>query len=313
MAIHEVELSRATLHGRFSRELAPVVEIEPGDTVVFQTLDAGWGVGPNPEDGSPQPKFQPRDPERDRGHALSGPVAVRGAQPGMTLEVRIDALRPGPYGWTHAGGWENPVNRRLGVVEDGFTLNWHIDADAGTARDQFGRVLPIRPFMGVMGVAPEEPGWHSTTPPRLSGGNIDCKELVAGTSLYLPVFVPGALFSVGDGHALQGDGESSTTAIECPMERVELTFLLHDHSLSTPRARLHDAWLTLGFDEDLDEATHIALDAMLDLMCELHSLTRLDALALASLLVDLRVTQIVNQVRGAHAMLADGYRLTANG
>jgi acetamidase/formamidase len=154
---------------------------------------------------------------------------------------------------------------------------------------------------------PAEPGVHPTAPPRATGGNIDCKELVAGSTLYLPVAVPGGLFSVGDGHALQGDGESSTTAIECPMDRVTLTFGLRpDMRLTTPRANTPAGWITLGFDENLQEATMIALSAMLDLMVEQHDLTRLQALALASLVVDLHVTQIVNGVRGVHAILPHG-------
>src|SRR5262245_39454644 len=136
------------------------------------------------------------------------------------------------------------------------------------------------------------------------GGNIDCKELVAGTRLLLPIPVDGALFSAGDGHARQGDGEVSQTAIECPLDRLELTLEVRDEpSLETPAAWTPDAWLTFGFDEDLDRAASIATDAMLKLMVREHGLERRDALALASVVVDLRVTQIVNGVRGVHALL----------
>jgi len=136
---------------------------------------------------------------------------------------------------------------------------------------------------------------------------MDCKELVAGSTLYLPIVVPEALFSTGDGHALQGDGEVSGVAIECPMERVELTFYLRDDiRLTTPRANTPIGWITLGFHEDLHEATFIALNAMLALMEEQYQLSRPRALALASLLVDLRVTQIVNSVMGVHAVLPHG-------
>ena len=154
---------------------------------------------------------------------------------------------------------------------------------------------------------PPEPGVHSTQPPRVSGGNIDCKELVAGTTLFLPIPVDGALLSAGDGHAAQGDGEVSQLAIECGLERAQLTVSVRDDlTLSTPIARTGDAWLTFGFDEDLDEAAAIAIDAMLELMGREHGLERREALALASVVVDLRVTQMVNRVRGVHAVLADG-------
>jgi acetamidase/formamidase len=158
-----------------------------------------------------------------------------------------------------------------------------------------------------MGMPPDEPGLHSTAPPRFCGGNLDCKELSAGSTLYLPVSVPGALFSVGDGHAAQGDGEVCVTAIECPMDRVELTFHLHESPrLTAPRAHTAAGWITLGLHEDLNEAAFLATEAMLELMGEQYSLQRGDALALASLVVDLRVTQLVNGVRGVHAVLPHG-------
>jgi acetamidase/formamidase len=154
-----------------------------------------------------------------------------------------------------------------------------------------------------MGVAPAEAGVHATTPPRIWGGNIDCKELVAGTTLYLPIGVDGARFSVGDGHGLQGDGEVCGTAIECPMTRVDLTFKVIDRPLKAPRAKTADAWITFGFDPDLDRASTMALNGMLDLIQEQHGVDRSKALGLASLAADLRITQIVNQSQGVHCVL----------
>ncbi len=310
MAVHIVEPERATLHGHFSRELPPALTVESGDTVRFRTLNAGWCLEPR-HGATPYEcarRFEPRDPERDAGHALCGPVAIRGAEPGMALPVRIDALRVGTWGVTPVGGWSSPVNDRLGVADaPGPFLVWTLDPDVLVGRDQHGHTVALRPFMGVMGLPPDEPGRHSTVPPRLCGGNIDCKELAVGSTLYLPIPVAGALFSVGDGHALQADGEVCGAAIECPMERVDLTFGLRDDlRLTTPRAETPAGWLTFGFHEDLDEAMLIALDAMLDLLEELHGPPRLEALALASLLVDLRVTQVVNGVRGVHAVLPHG-------
>ena len=175
-----------------------------------------------------------------------------------------------------------------------------------TGRSHLGDELALRPFLGVMGMPPDEPGEHSTIPPRVCGGNLDCRELVRGSTLYLPIAVEGALFSCGDGHAAQGDGEVSGTAIECPMERVELTFGLSELQLTTPIARDADgAWITLGLHEDLDEAAVIALNAMLELLGRERGLSRRDALALASLQVDLRITQMVNQVCGVHAILRE--------
>ena len=310
MALHHLEPGRATLHGRFSRELPPALTIDPGDTVILRTLQAGWALGPRPVEApaTPPPRFAPRDPTRDDGHALSGPIAIRGAEPGMALGVRIDDLRPGTWGMTFAGGWPSAVNDRLGIAAEPETvLIWELDPAALVGRDQFGHRLPLRPFLGVLGLPPAEPGWHPTPPPRHCGGNIDCKELVAGSTLYLPITVPGALFSVGDGHARQGDGEVSQTAIECPMDRVELTFTLHpDLHLRTPRAETEEGWLTFGFHADLDEAMLIALEAMIELIEGSYRLPRGQAVALASLVVDLRITQVVNGVLGVHAVLPHG-------
>ena len=164
--------------------------------------------------------------------------------------------------------------------------------------------------MGVMGMPPDEPGEHSTIPPRACGGNLDCRELVTVSTLYLPIAVDEALFSCGDGHAAQGDGEVSGTAIECPMQRVELAFGLSELELTTPIAHTPAGWITLGLGDTLDDAAYRALDAMLQLLGRRHGLSRRDALACASIHVDLRVTQMVNRVVGVHALLRAGAALT---
>jgi acetamidase/formamidase len=284
--------------------LPPALSIDPGDTIRFSTLDSGWGYEP-PQPGQARREFEPRDAQLDAGHCLVGPVEVRGARAGDTLAVHIGEVRVGPYGFTKAGGFRTPLNDRLGLSGGETRLVvWELDADAGTGRDGDGRVLRLRPFVGVLGMPPPEPGVHTTPPPRRWGGNIDCAELVAGTTLFLPIPVDGALFSAGDGHARQGDGEVAQLAIECPLERVELTLeVLDAPRLEWPVARTDEAWITLGFDEDLDEAAAVAIDGMLDLMAREHGLERRDALALASAVVDLRVTQLVNGARGVHAVL----------
>jgi acetamidase/formamidase len=308
MAIHFIEPRRETLHGTFSRDLPPALSIDSGDTVVFSTLEAGWGLETSGENGERR-RFEDFRPEwRGEGHALCGPIEVRGAEPGMTLEVRIHNLRVGIWGRTVTGG-SVPLewNHRLGVADREEALCWTLDPHALVGRDQYGHTVALKPFMGVMGMPPEEPGLHPTPPPRVTGGNIDCKELTAGSSLFLPIAVPGALFSVGDGHAAQGDGEVCQTAIECPFERVELSFVLHPGlRLSTPRALTPQAWISFGFHTDLDEAMFLATEATLDLMGELFGLGRHTALALASVAVDFRVTQVVNGAKGVHALLPHG-------
>ena len=247
----------------------------------FSVPNAGWDVGRD------QP-FAPRDAELDTGHALAGPIEVRGAQTGQVLAVRIDEVVPGSWGVTFGG--------------EGQRLDWELNGDVGRAA---GRSVRLAPFLGVLGMPPDEPGVHPTIPPRRSGGNIDCKELVAGTTLYLPIPVDGARFSAGDGHAAQGDGEVSGTAIEAPVEAEVTLDVRDDLELEWPIARIDGAWLTFGFDEHLGTAARIAVEGMLDLMEREHGLERSVALAFASVVVDVRVTQVVNQVLGAHAVLRD--------
>jgi acetamidase/formamidase len=309
MATHYIEPERATLHGHFSRDLPPILTVDPGDTVVYRTLDASWAVEPrtSPKLEDWPRAFEPRDKHLDGGHALCGPVAIRGAEPGMTIAARFNTILPGSWGWTVAGGWDSEANRSLGVDTHGVLHLWTIDQEALTATNQHGHRVRLRPFMGVVGLAPGEPGTHDTGPPRWVGGNMDCRELVAGSTLYLPVAVPGGQFSVGDGHGAQGDGEVSGTSIECPMDRVEVTFeLLPNEHNESPRANTPAGWITFGFHEDLNEATRFALCDMLDLMEAQYRISRPDALALASLVVDLHVTQIVNGVHGVHALLPHG-------
>ena len=280
--IHELPLERRTLHGHYSCELSPVVTIDSGDTIAFSCPNARWEY----ERGV---RFEPYDEELDAGHSLVGPVELRGAKVGGTLVVRVRNVVPGPWGVTHAAR--------------STTVEWRLENGEGVA--DRGMRVTLAPFLGVMGMPPAEPGRHSTGPPRRSGGNIDCKELVAGTTLYLPISVEGALFSAGDGHAAQGDGEVSGTAIECPVERGELTLELSELELRTPIARTETSWIALGFSEDLDLAAEEAMATMLDLMQRELGLDRSYALALSSVVVDLRVTQIVNGVKGVHAVLRD--------
>jgi acetamidase/formamidase len=295
---------RESLHGHWSSALAPAMTIDSGDTVSFECLDAMWCDG-RPDRPWPWKRFEPRDELLDRGHALTGPVFVRGARPGTTLEISIDRIVPDAWGWTLA--WLDPTRARaLGLTgHDDYMQTWDIDPANLLATDATGRRLKLRPFMGVMGVAPPAPGVHATTPPRIWGGNLDCKELVAGTKLYLPVGVDGALFSTGDGHAAQGDGEVSGFAVECPMTSVDLTFRVLDRPLKAPRARTSDAWITFGLGDTLDAASTMALNHMLDLIEEQFAVPRAEALALASIAADLRVTQVVNQTQGVHMILRD--------
>ncbi len=279
--LHELPLDASVLHGHFSPELAPVLAVDPGDSVRFSTPDAGWNVAVGE-------RFTMEDEAEYEGHALAGPIEVVGARAGQTLAIHVDEVRPAGWGTTHA--------------EPGLEVRWELDGGVGRA---LGRTVELAPFLGVMGMPPPEPGRHSTIPPRRSGGNIDCKELVAGTTLFLPIPVDGARFSAGDGHAKQGDGEVSGTAIETPVEAQVTLELRDDLPLEWPAARIEGAWLTFGFDPHLGLAAKIAVDGMVALMQREHGLGAAEGLALASVVVDLRVTQVVNDTLGVHAVLRD--------
>ena len=289
----------------FCRDTPPALTVAPGDTVLVDSLDAAGYLSPQAHPGDQPPTmFSER-----RGHCLTGPIAVTGAEPGQVLSVRFVSLRPAGWGWTVAAGRDNPLTRRLGVADGPPSwLLWDIDADGGVANCDRGYQVPIAPFLGVTGMPPAEPGEHSTIPPRPhGGGNIDCRELVAGATLYLPVTVPGALLCLGDGHAAQGDGEVGGTAIECAMTTEVVLDLLPGpppapgiHAV-TPAGRI-----TFGFHEDLNQAMGDALGAMLSWLQVTHELDRPTALALASPAVDLRITQVANDTWGVHAVLPPG-------
>jgi len=277
---HELPLDARFLHGHFSPTLEPVLQIEPGDSVRFATPNHAWDV-------EPDVKVESKDPAIDTGHALAGPIAVRGAKAGQTLAVQIDDVQPASWGVTYGGDSE---------------VFWSLGDGVGRA---LGLELDLAPFLGVLGMPPPEPGVHSTIPPRRFGGNIDCRELVAGTTLYLPIGVDQALFSAGDGHAAQGDGEVSGTAIETPVTAQLTIDVRDDLPLEWPVARIDGAWLTFGFDEHLGLAARIAVDGMVALMGRELGVFGGDALVLASVGVDLHVTQVVNETLGVHAVLRD--------
>lgn len=307
--IHKIELDSKNLHSSFNREYQPILTVKSGDSVQLKTLDIQWGYSAS--ESEERTIFESREQEEKLGHPIVGPIAIEGAKPGMVLEVRTNDLIPAWYGRNWAAGNQSWQNEKLGLVDsERVQLDWKLDPVKMTGSCQIGEKefrVGLSPFLGLMGVAPAEAGTHRTAPPRYCGGNIDCKELVRGSSLFLPVSVEGAMFSLGDGHALQGDGENSGTAIECPMDLVDLTLILHeDKTLNMPQANTPAGWITFGFNEDLNEAAAVALDEMVQLMQQFYGVTKAEATALSSVAVDLHVTQVVNGVKGVHAILPHG-------
>lgn len=292
-----------TIHGRshhngWDRSIPPALTVAPGESVRFECLDSSGGQFTKDSTTADVPNLS-----FDRINPVTGPVFVDGAKPGDVLKVTIGRFHPSGFGWTaNIPGF--------GLLADQFTEPklhvWSYDADtlAPALWSGVGRV-PLKPFAGTIGVAPAEPGHHSVVPPRRVGGNLDIRDLAAGTTLYLPVEVEGALFSIGDTHAAQGDGEVCGTAIESPME-VELTLdLLKDEPLRFPRfstpgpvTRHLDVAgyeVTTGIGPDLMSGARDALSGMIDHLGRAHGLSAMDAYLLCSVCADLRISEIVDQ------------------
>jgi acetamidase/formamidase len=307
MTHHHLRASAATCHwGFFEAKLAPVLTIRSGDEVTIDTLSGAPEVLPQGGRFYVPPEIAEVHSKAERmvpGHILTGPIAVDGAEPGDVLEVRIhDVQLRQDWGYT--------LFRPLtGTLPDDFPdmrmVHIPLDRERMVGRPPWGVELPLSPFFGVMGVAPPA-SWGRITSliPRAMGGNLDNKELVPGATLFLPVFVPGALFSCGDGHGVQGDGEVCVTAIETALQGRFQFVLRKDLRFTYPRAETPTHYITMGMDPDLDQCAVRALRDMIVLLGEKANLSREDAYMLCSLAADLRVTQTVNGCKGIHCMIA---------
>jgi acetamidase/formamidase len=303
---HHLKASPETCHwGYFDARVPPALTIASGESVTIESVSgtvetlppAGFHVPPELHAIHAAQKGLPFGP-----HILTGAVAVEGAWPGDVLQVDIEAV-------SLRQDWGYNLNRPLaGTLPDDFPhfhmMNIPLDKARMVGTLPWGLELPLSPFFGVMGVAPPlEWGRCTSIIPRAFGGNLDNKELVAGTTLYLPVFVPGALFSVGDGHGVQGDGEVNVTAIETALSGTFRLTVRKDLTFTYPRAETATHVITCGMDPDLDRCAEKALRDMIVLIVERTGITREQAYALCSMAADLRVTQTVNQHKGVHCML----------
>ena len=310
MATHRIPASPETVRwGIFDASFPPLLTVQSGDTVVLECVSGTPEVLPPASMGRTVPPalraIHAANPARQTGHILTGPVAIAGAEPGDTLEVRIDAIEFGAD-WGYCG-----FRPLAGTLPEDFPERFvsHILVDqarrVGTL--PWGTELALSPFFGVMGVAPPPNyGAISTKEPREHGGNLDNKELGAGATLFLPVWVPGANFSAGDGHGIQGDGEVCINALETCLTGT-FTFTLHKgQRLAYPRGETATHFISMGMNEDLDLAMKQALRQMIAFICSRTNLSREQAYAFCSLAVDFRVTQTVNGEKGIHGMLRKG-------
>jgi acetamidase/formamidase len=306
MTHHVLKSNAENCHwGYFDANCAPVLTIKDGDRVTIDCVSGQPNALPAPGKfyippelleihASLRPELGP--------HILTGPISIENAKPGQVLEIRILDVQL-RQDWAY-----NTIRPLTGALPDDFherrSLIFPLDKDRMIARLPWGLELPLKPFLGVMGTAPPESwGRISSIIPRAHGGNLDNKELVAGATLFLPIFVDGALFSCGDGHAAQGDGEVCVTAVETALQG---TFEFHVHSdidIVYPRAETPIHFITMGMDPDLDQCVVIALRDMIKLITEKTDLSKEDAYTLCSIAADLHVTQAVNGSKGIHIML----------
>jgi len=311
-AIHELRLSPENIHwGYYDASLEPAVRVRSGDRVFFENLLAR-GLERLRLAGFDERRFLPSmvaveeaETVRLGAHPLNGPIYVEGARPGDALEVRIvDIGFLTPFGVSGflPGGGTLPDDFPAGALR-----RFELDTLAATATMQGveGVVIPLRPFFGSIGVAPPPlSGRVNSRAPGPWVGNLDNKELVEGSTLFLPVHVDGALLSIGDGHAAQGDGEVSGTAIETSLYGTIEIILHPGRSLRWPRAETPTHYISMGLHPDLDEAARLATREMIDFLVAERGMTREDAYVLCSVALDLRVTQLVDGTKGVHGMLA---------
>lgn len=293
--------------GHYWSEMPPALRIQSGDYVKVHTL-----LTSNPERleaaGVPpaQVEKELRDVQavKDRGpggHVLTGPIYIEEAEPGDVLEVRFHSIELAiPYGY-------NAIGQNGFLSDEIFDRKTRIiplDREKMIGHFADGIEIPLHPFFGSMGVAPpKEAGRWNSAPPWINAGNLDNKELVAGSTLFIPVHVKGALFEIGDGHAAQGNGEVDITAIETSLKG-KLQFVVHKgKTLHWPLAETATHIITMGFDRDLNAATHIAVREMIRYLMDEKNLSQADAYMLCSVAVDVNITQLVDGNVGVHAML----------
>jgi acetamidase/formamidase len=307
---HQLKASAKTVAwGHYDAKTPPNLRIKSGESVEVHTLITssptrleGAGVPADQVEPALREIYKEVTNKGPGGHILTGPIFVEGAEPGDVLEVRIKSIKLAiPYAY-------NGFGSRSGTIPEDFPYSKMkiipLDEKRMVGTFSEGIEIPLRPFFGSMGVAPPEAaGRISSAPPGIHAGNLDNKELVAGTTLFIPVHVPGALFEVGDGHAAQGDGEVDITALETSLTGTLEFVVRKDLHLRWPRAETPTHFIAMGIDKDLDEAMKIAVRESVDLLVLEKKLSRDDAYMLSSAAVDFHVTQVVDGTKGVHAMI----------
>lgn len=296
---------KTTWTGYFDASIPPVLKIKSGDTVETQTLMLyNDKLKPGATIADVMKWRAELAAENKTSHTLTGPIYINGAEPGDVLQIDIIKLTPRAYSYTY----NIPGEYRIGGVPEDFPEAQlkliPLDVNKKTAKFNDNITLPIRPFLGIMGVAPAQDGRVSTAPPSNFGGNMDLKHLIPGTTLFLPVFRQGGLFVIGDAHAGMGNGEVNVTAMETAMDDVVLRFTVRkDMKLALPMAETPTHYITMAYDPDLNEAAKDATRAAIAFLQKTKGLSALDAYALISVGCDLEVTQIVDGNKGVHVMI----------
>jgi acetamidase/formamidase len=308
-AEHKLKVTPETIAwGYYWADAKPVLTVKSGDTVEIQCVSVGnpqtlTRAGLREDQIEPEilriNKEIPREARGPGGHPLTGPIFIEGAEPGDTLEVRIKEIRLGAnYAFNSTAGF------LIDLFPERQTKIIPLDRDKMIGHFGPGIDIPLHPFFGSMGVAPPPAaGKINSAPPGIHAGNLDNKELVAGTTLFIPIHAKGALFEVGDGHAGMGNGEIDITAMETSLTGVFQFIVRKDMHLKWPRGETPTHWITMGLDPDLTQAARICGIETLDFLVNEKKLSRADAYALSSVAVDFDITQLVDGTKGVHAMI----------
>jgi acetamidase/formamidase len=289
-----------TQWGWFNNAQAPVLNIEAGDTVIMETMMHSHNQVVPGRTIEEIKKLRTDHPGRGP-HTVTGPIYVEGAEPGDVLKVRINRIDPRAYGANfNVPGMFGQFPKEY---QDGQVKYVYLDWDRKEAEFLPGVFIPLRPFPGTLGVARREPGQYSTVPPGEFAGNMDIRDLTAGTTLYVPVWVKGALLWSGDSHAAQGNGEVNLTALETAFRELNMTIeVVKGQPLDFPRIETARSWITMGFDQDLNNAWQQARAQTIMLLAEKRQLSQETAQTLMPTISDCRISQVVNIKKGIHCL-----------
>lgn len=300
MRTHSIKLKPEHIHGAFHTDLNSILNIQSGDYVILKTADVMWGIEQHGGEQEPRKRIREQSGDKDNGPALVGPVHVEGLYAGDTLAIYFRKIEPSDWGWT----WnESTFYDSVHESGQGRLLRWNIEKANNCAVSEEGVKIPLCPFIGTIGMPSNEIRWQSGWKPQRTGGNMDCKWLQEGSTLFLPAETEGGLLSLGDGHAAQSNGEITGSAVECMMDCIHLQLTKREFHIEGPIVENEHALIYLGFGDTLEEAIHEVFRSI-RLSEIIETDKRMKIIRHASVLLDFEITQVVNPLVGVHGIVS---------